>query len=212
MAAGTRDETEMRLVIATLWDGSPALAEERAELWLGVRDSAWRVAVDAPFFDDPPPPVPTGSAPRLWEHEVVELFVFGAGERYLELELGPHGHHLLLELDGVRNPVRRHTALDYAPRRTSGRWSAVIDLPLSLVPPGAACVNAHAVHGTGSVRRYSSCAPCPGARPNFHAKNAALPLEPRLAQALERGRELSRSAGVDRVGRADAEDRRSGGR
>lgn len=41
------------------------------------------VLVEAPFFDDPPPP--TGSRGRpcdgLWDHEVVELFLLGEQDR-----------------------------------------------------------------------------------------------------------------------------------
>ena len=41
----------------------------------------------------------------LWDYEVVEIFFLASKneEMYLELEFGPHGHHLGLLLHGRRN-------------------------------------------------------------------------------------------------------------
>jgi hypothetical protein len=33
--------------------------------------------------------------------------------RYIEIELGPHGHHLVLLLDGVRNAVAKLLPIKY---------------------------------------------------------------------------------------------------
>lgn len=41
--------------------------------------------VDAPFHDDPAPPLPVGVCPGLWDYEVVELMLLGSDERYLEV-------------------------------------------------------------------------------------------------------------------------------
>ena len=48
------------------------------------------VSICAPYFGDP---VPDGGVPgrpfyRLWDFEVVEVFLLGEGEKYLELEFG----------------------------------------------------------------------------------------------------------------------------
>ena len=38
----------------------------------------------------------------LWEYEVLELFIAGANDEYLELEFGPFEHHLALAFKGER--------------------------------------------------------------------------------------------------------------
>ena len=77
------------------------------------------VQVRAPYHSDSPPPSPPGPMDFLWEYEVVELFLLGAGERYTEIELGPHGHHLVLQLVGCRNVVRRCIPVQYQAEITS---------------------------------------------------------------------------------------------
>ena len=51
---------------------------------------------------------------KLWDYEVVEAFFLSSNsERYLELEFGPHGQHLVLLLDGRRNAIRHSLPLEY---------------------------------------------------------------------------------------------------
>ena len=51
---------------------------------------------------------------QLWDYEVVEAFFLTTStERYLELEFGPHGQHLVLLLDGRRNAIRHSLPLEY---------------------------------------------------------------------------------------------------
>jgi hypothetical protein len=106
----------------------------------------------------------------LWNHEVVELFVLGVGEPapYLEVEVGPHGHHIVLELRGARQVARSHLPLDLRVDRSAGRWTAVARIPRSYLPPGANRANAYAIHGVGAERRYLAWSPVPGPVPDFH--------------------------------------------
>lgn len=44
----------------------------------------------------------------LWDFEVVEaFFLCSKTEQYLEIELGPHGHHLVLFLSGRKNIIEK---------------------------------------------------------------------------------------------------------
>jgi len=129
---------------------------------------------------------------------VVELFVLALPARYLEIELGPHGHHLVLQLDGVRNVIETVTELDYDSAVTGARWRGRAVLPSSQLPDwrsggrrsrgsesgmsgtGASRVNAYAIHGRGTGRRYLAAYPVPGPVPDFHRLECFGPLEPEL--------------------------------
>jgi hypothetical protein len=160
--------TDVQLVVERLWDGAAALPAERATVTVGWRGSSLRVQVDAPDWGDAPPAVPAGSTDRLWEHEVVELFLLREPDHYLELELGPHGHHLALELLGCRQVVRQHLPIAYRVWRHAGRWGGVAFVDGTLVPRPIRRGNAYAIHGEGKARRFLACYPVPGTRPDFH--------------------------------------------
>lgn len=176
----------MRIVVGHTWDGRALAGDERVVLELASADGGLRVGIEAPFHGDPPPPGPPGDTPGLWNFEVVELFVFGDDGRYLELEFGPHGHHLVLELHGVRRVVRQVPALEYACAVSEGRWRGVASVPIDLLPVGAARWNAHAIHGTGEGRRHLSAIPAGGARPDFHRPEVAGALAAELVAGLRR--------------------------
>lgn len=156
-----------RLAIQTLWDGSPARPDEyvHVELDLGQHLS---LRVDAPWHGDPPPPGSPGPTDALWVHEVVELFVGGADGSYLEVELSPHGHHLVLILSGIRQVRAELLPLDYQVSRHGPRWIGQARIPTDWLPPAPWTVNAAAIHGQGPGRRYLSAVPLPGERPDFH--------------------------------------------
>jgi hypothetical protein len=162
----------MKLRIAATWDGQPIPENEVAQVECFIENRELTVLVDAPFFGDAPPPSPPGSTDGLWEHEVVELFLLGADSRYLEIELAPHGHYLLLELSGTRNVVRKGMEIRYEAERLGERWRGVAIVPLSYLPPQIAHANAYAIHGSGERRRYLAASPVPGKGPDFHRLEA----------------------------------------
>lgn len=164
----------LTLTIARYWSGEPAPPDEHALVHCARAAGSLVLEVLAPAHGDPPPSAPIGSCDRLWEHEVVELFLLGAGERYLEIELGPHGHYLVLTLAGHRNVVSAGSSIDYhtelAPEAPGAarRWRGWARIPLALLPASVSHANAYAIHGTGAQRRYLACHPVPGERPDFH--------------------------------------------
>lgn len=158
----------MRLDVEQTWDGKRIADDEIVEIEATSSDSHLFIEVHAPYHGDPPPPRPPGSCPRLWEHEVVECFFVGDEERYLEVELGPHGHYLLLSLSGPRRVEREGMEALYTVTRGSTRWAGRMELPRELLPGTIRSVNAFAMHGVGSARRYLCYYPLFGERPDFH--------------------------------------------
>lgn len=182
----------MHFGIDTTWDGKAVHAEERVVLDL-TRETCesgagadWIFELDAPFHGDPPPPVPAGPTRGLWNHEVVELFLLAPPDHYLEIELGPHGHHQALELRGVRRPVREGLPLDFRATIDRSRWRGRARIPQALVPDGVARLNAFAIHGLGEHRRHLAFRPVPGPEPDFHRLEHFADLAPELLQP-ERG-------------------------
>ena len=78
----------------------------------------------------------------------------GASATYLEVELSPHGHHLVLFLRGERNVVPRGVVLDYRADIEGGRWRGVAHIPVGWLPLETTRLNAFAMHGTHETRRY----------------------------------------------------------
>ncbi len=177
----------LALPIRQTWDGQPLPAEEQVELWLSSEPEGLRLELDAPFHGDPPPPGPPGPTWGLWEHEVVELFLLGAGQRYTEVEIGPHGHHLVLRLQGPRQVRERLLPLDVQILHKSGRWTARASLPWALLPDGPWRGNAYAIHGLGAARRYLAWTALGGERPDFHLLERFPPIDPSLAGGQPQG-------------------------
>ena len=172
------------LIVASTWDGEPIGAGEQVRVRLRLTAHELRIAVSAPFHGDPPPRGEPRSTPRLWEHEVVELFVASeaAGDAvpYTEVELSPWGHHLVLRLHGIRRVVAAGLPLTFRTRRRGGRWLGFAHLDRELLPPPPWRANAFAIHGDGDARRYLAATPLPGERPDFHqpARFPALAISP----------------------------------
>jgi hypothetical protein len=165
------------LRIERLWDGSACRPGEAVDLDLQVVGDALLLRVDAPFHGDPAPAAPPGATWGLWEHEVVELFLLGDGERYTEVELGPHGHHVVLVLEGRRKVTGRHVKLEYAAQVDGGRWRGAARLPLLWLPEGPLRANAYAIHGEGTERRFLAMHPVPGDAPDFHRLECFRPID-----------------------------------
>ena len=74
--------------------------------------------INAPFYNDPVPnksgddindsdSVDNRAFMGLWDYEVVEaFFLCSKTQQYLEIEVGPHGHHLVLLLNGRKNIIK----------------------------------------------------------------------------------------------------------
>lgn len=158
----------VRCRIDRLWDGTSIPDDEVAGIEIDFGGKGAIVRLASPYHDDPAPGDPPGPTDRLWEYEVVEVFLLGSSG-YLEVELGPHGHYLAIEFAGRRDPRRRLIPLDYrVTNRSAGRWSATAVLPGALLPEGLDRFNACRIHGTGAARRFLSAFPLPGERPDFH--------------------------------------------
>lgn len=161
------------LVIGRTWDGALLAEAGRTTLRIGFDADRLRIDVDAPFSGDPAPSGPAGATERLWEHEVVELFVVAEAEdgqpvRYTEIELSPHGHHLVLRLVGVRNIVEQCLPIDYATSVGPERWRGTAHVARALLPERPVRCNAYRVAGVGPARRWEAMVAVPGERPDFH--------------------------------------------
>jgi len=161
-------ESSPTLTIDRTWDGEAAPKEEHATLTLRATADHLEISVSSPYFGDPQPDRPAGPTWSLWEYEVVELFIAGPQDDYVEIELGPHRHHLVLQLSGVRNIVERGLRLDYTARVTGAFWRGLALIPWSYLPDGPYRLNAFAMHGEGPARRYLAMTPVPGDKPDFH--------------------------------------------
>jgi len=163
------------LVVAHTWDGDPVEPAERATVRVALAPTHLTIEIDAPYHGDPPPEAPVGPTDALWKHEVVELFL-AHGARYTEIEVGPHGHHLVLRLDGYRHVLDERLPLDYSAHIDGGRWRGVARLVRGFLPPRPWTANAYAIHGVGGERRYLAAWPVPGPEPDFHRLACFQPL------------------------------------
>jgi hypothetical protein len=175
------------LDVTRCWDGRPVPVDHHARFELELTDDALCLKLDAPWFDDPLPAALPGSVERLWEYEVAELFIAGAGDddsvAYLELELGPGGHYLVLQLDGVRRVRRSGLPIEYRVLERvpgspdgPGRYRAEVRVPREYLPATACRANAYLIHGVGDARCYHAHAPVPGAAPDFHQPARFVPI------------------------------------
>ena len=158
------------------WDGKRLAEHEHVHLKLRFEAQAVELDVTSPFYGDDPPLQARGSTDRLWEHEVVEVFLLGDHLRYLEIELGPHGHYLVLELQGVRHVIRQGLPIQYQSKIDGRRWTGKATIPASYLPPGELRGNAYAIHGRGVERSYLAAIAVPGDRPDFHQPEVFVPL------------------------------------
>ncbi|XP_059821220.1 UPF0462 protein C4orf33 homolog isoform X3 [Hypanus sabinus] len=170
------DLIEMEFTITKTWDSSP-VSHKGIALSLKPDDEGILMVVDAPFFNDPPSPAgPRGkSYDHLWDYEVVEAFFLNScKELYLEVELCPHGQHLVLLLAGKRKAWKKELDLKYDSTIHDQNWEGKALIPWSYFPDGVNKFNAYAIHGSGDKRVYEALYPIPkeqvneGQQPNFH--------------------------------------------
>lgn len=167
----------LRFELRCAWDGSPLRADESASIELEVRPQEVTLRIEAAFHGDPAPPAPPGRLDGLWDFEVVEVFLLGADERYLELEFGPHGHWLGLRLAGRRCIIDDRVPIDFETRFTPSGWTGHARLGPEALPEGLTAANGYAIHGAGPARRHLAMYPVPGPTPDFHRLECFGPLE-----------------------------------
>jgi len=165
------------LEIATTWHGDPLEPAEQAVVRVVLEDGAIAVTVAAPFVADPAPLVARGRTERLWEHEVVEVFFAESatrGSRYLELELGPHGHWLAFGFASYRALTVSDIAVTFEASIVGTRWAGQAHIAAPEVARAVAAIgamNAYAIRGVGAARRYMAAWPAPNGAypgPDFH--------------------------------------------
>lgn len=164
-----RARSSLELEISRLWSGE--YVGPQATLSLALDHESLSLEIEAIFHDDAAPAAPPGSTWALWEHEVVELFLLGEDDHYTEIEIGPHGHFLVLQLEGRRNLVARDLPLvveRLAVDRARAKWYATVRLDAAFLPKRPLWYNAYAIHGRAEARRYLAHAAVPGPAPDFH--------------------------------------------
>lgn len=146
------------------------------------------VRVEGPFFGEDRRPEGEGFCGRLWEHEVVEVFLAEEGGRYVEIEVGPFGHWLVLAFDGYRQGGVVHGVVNSVNvALNEGRWRGELSLERgwwSGVLARSGVGNAFAIHGVGGRRRYCAAfVPGDGSRPDFHRRDTYRALAESAASA-----------------------------
>jgi hypothetical protein len=164
-----RAPARLRLPVERLWNGEPCTAGVRAGIELSRLEDAlevraWLRQTGEPRVPDAPPATRVDG---LWNYDVVECFLGGAGGRYLEIELGAGGHFLVLSFASRRTLAHAHEELvpfsERGAEPDGQRWAA-LRLPLALLPDGLRAGNAFASAGGA----FLAWRPVPGAEPDFH--------------------------------------------
>ncbi|XP_033743396.1 UPF0462 protein C4orf33 homolog [Pecten maximus] len=161
------DPEVMEFSITTTWDSQPVdHPPVKITLSRHVGGNDVNIHVDAPFFNDPPNPGgPAGQPfPKLYNYEVVEAFFLNDQDDYLEVELSPHGQHLLLMLRGERNAVKQQLPISYTASIHGNKWEGNAIVPGRYFPRDVTKFNAYAIHGTDPNRVYESLYPVPAGK------------------------------------------------
>ena len=169
----------LTLVIDQKWNGTMLPTSQHGSVTLAPTQQGLKIDIIAYFNNDLPPSTPIQTTWKLWEYEVVECFITNGGQRYIELEFGPHGHHLGLRLSDIRSidgdpfPIKLITQIDRKYRRWSG--SALLSwqdlLWLGEVSAEQICVNAFACWGPAHNRTYAVNTALGDGAPDFHRIN-----------------------------------------
>ncbi|KAJ8298387.1 hypothetical protein KUTeg_024918 [Tegillarca granosa] len=165
----------MKFKIVKTWDGVE-LSEGRYKMMLAPSENGTDlvISVRGPLFNEPSAPEldPGKPFPHLWDYEVAEAFFLNDSGSYLEVELCPHGQHLVLMLHGVRNMIKDKLDIEYkASLDNGGFWTGEAVIPGELFPPKVSKFNAYTIHGSGDTRVYQALYPVPEGKfktPDFH--------------------------------------------
>ena len=90
--------------------------------------------------------------------------------------MSPQGHWLVLQLAGVRQPVRDDLDPRVECRIDGDRWKARLSFPLGWLPRRTERMNAFGIRGAGDARQYCAWQPAPGPAPDFHRLDVFAPL------------------------------------
>ncbi|XP_014341186.1 UPF0462 protein C4orf33 homolog [Latimeria chalumnae] len=171
-------EEKLEYKITTTWN-SLEVNHDPVTFQFKPGDGGLLMEVHAPFFNDPsaPPGEPGKPFNGLWDYEVVESFFLNNNtEEYVEVELCPHGQHLVLLLSGQGNAFMKELPLNFQAVINWGerKWKGTALIPWSYFPPGVNKMNSYAIYGSGLGRTYEALYPVPlqdlqpGQQPNFH--------------------------------------------
>ena len=162
-----------RFKITREWNGTPienplhwvTMDVELTEEGLHIDVSSLCYADDVPLTD----PDPEKGTWGLWDYEVVELFLVDDKGHYTEIEVGPHGHHLVLQLDGPRSIVCKEIPMRWKSTIQEAHWVGNGFLSKEWLPENIVRCNAFAIRNlSAGTRQYCSLSPLPGAQPDFH--------------------------------------------
>ncbi|XP_046655409.1 uncharacterized protein LOC124348996 isoform X2 [Daphnia pulicaria] len=163
--------------IATSWKGKELLSNETVDLHVQLDASLTNLIlnVSAPFYNDPAPEKTNGGPfADLYKYEVVHLYLLGYPDlKYLEIELGPWGHYLVVFWNGYYNKVGSlDSPLKYSFNRFGSHWNGSATIPLTYLPPRVYAMNAHSTHGADEKRQSNSLYPVPEgsnqSSPDYH--------------------------------------------
>ncbi|XP_016104512.1 UPF0462 protein C4orf33 homolog isoform X1 [Sinocyclocheilus grahami] len=168
--------TVMEFHVKHTWDSLP-VGHKPIKIRFSPGEDGLLMQVTAPFFNDPPAPAgPPGEPfPGLWDYEVVESFFLNSNtEQYLEVEVCPHGQHLILLLNGKHNAFMQQLPLSFKANIKNKTWKGEALLPWRYFPQGINKMNSYAIHGSGAGRTYEALYSVPredlveGQGPDFH--------------------------------------------
>ena len=141
----------MTFVIKQTWDGTEIPLNDTVHIDINFhahdsqKNAVASVSIRSPFYNNPIPNQPIGSLWQLWEHEVVEVFLVGADGCYLEMEFGPYGHFLVLQLNAPRNITNKHLPIQYTANIEKDRWFGKAFIPTNYLPNPIEIINCFAI-------------------------------------------------------------------
>ena len=160
-----------QLCIQHEWDGTRLPESHWVMVDLRLSDEGLQIEVDAPFFNNLAPsdaPNPKTGCWQLWEYEVVEVFLVDQEGAYTEIEVGPHGHHLILRLDAPRSVVDKMHPMVWDAEVDGERWRGRGLIARHLLPRNIERVNAFAIRTVQDYRQYCCYTSLPAEQPDFH--------------------------------------------
>jgi hypothetical protein len=183
---------EIEVEINHVWGQSNRLDKPLARCFLRWTTQGLCFDIQACYFQSDPPTAPIGPLWKLWEWEVVELFIVGQEQHYLELEFSPHGHYLVLKLHTIRNIIQSLISLEYQSSlfpssqfyyssinhhfMKKSQWYGQAIIPFNLLPPPYINtteeydyhINMFMCYQHNNKKQYAFAYPLEGKQPNFH--------------------------------------------